>query len=99
MPRSSVRLAALLLGFALVSGCGESEPKFGRRPVTLDKVPAEIVAAARKELPGVELQDAWTNHADGKDAVDSYEIRGRNAATGKIREVRVGLDGKILEKE
>jgi hypothetical protein len=99
MPRLPVRLAVLLLGFTLISGCGESEPKFGRRPITLDKVPAEIIAAAKKELPGVEIQDAWTNHADGKDAIDSYEVRGRTTATGKIREVRVGLDGKILEKE
>jgi hypothetical protein len=29
----------------------------------------------------------------------SYEIRGKRASDGKIREVRVGTDGKILEKE
>jgi hypothetical protein len=32
-------------------------------------------------------------------ARDHYEIRGKNAADGKIREVRVSLTGQILEEE
>ena len=99
MPKFPTRLIAGLFGLVLLTGCGEHEEKFGRRPVPLDKVPTEIVAAAKKQLRGVELQDAWTNHADGKNDIHSYEIRGRNSATGKTREVRVGLDGKILEEE
>ncbi len=86
------------LALVLIAGCGEDEKRFGRRILTIDKVPADIMAAAKKELPDVKFEDAWENHEDNKEAIHSYEIRGR-ATSGKIREVRVGLDGKILEKE
>ncbi len=100
MPTFHPRLTALLLGFALSCGCGgEHEESLGRRPVALDKVPADVMAAAKKEVPGVDFQDAWSNHVKGQDAVHSYEIRGRAKADGKVREVRVGLNGAILETE
>ena len=57
-----------------------------------------MLEAARKQLPGVEIAEAWSNHLDpASKEIDSYEVKGGKAKSGKTREVRVGLDGKILE--
>ena len=69
-----------------------------KKALDLDKVPPVVGKAARKTLPGVTLSDAFEN-VDAEGKLHSYEIRGRIPKTGKIREVRVGLDGKILEEE
>lgn len=90
---------ALMLGLSALAGCGDEDRGMTRRVVDIATVPPAILEAARKQLPGVEFKDAWTNHEAGKAAIHSYEIKGRNTQTGKIREVRVGLDGKILEEE
>lgn len=88
------------VAFSLVSGCGEreeEEEQFSQRAVAVKDVPAAVMEASTKELPGVNFTDAWKNvEADG--SLHSYEIRGRNAK-GKIREARVAADGKILEIE
>ena len=52
--------------------------------------------AAAKELPGVDFTEAWKNvEADGAPLLRDP----RRNANGKIREVRVAADGKILEIE
>jgi hypothetical protein len=92
-------IACATISLALVAGCGEreAEEQFARRTITVKDVPAAVMESAAKELPGVDFTEAWKNvEADG--ALHSYEIRGRNA-NGKIREVRVADDGKILEIE
>ena len=96
MPRP-LPIVALVL--ALVAGCGQGESKMTRRTVEIAKVPAPLLDAAKKEIPGVDFTEAWSNHADGGEAIHSYEIRGKATATGKIRELRVAPDGKILEVE
>ena len=63
-----------------------------------DVVPALVRDAARKAIPGVNLNEAWKN-LDREGKLHSYEIRGKTAADGKIREVRVSLTGEILEME
>lgn len=91
--------AALLLALSAGVGCDRDElPEgFSRKPVPVAEVPEGVMGAARKELPGVQFDEAWKNlDRDGK--AHSFEIRGRTA-NGKIREARVGLDGKILETE
>jgi hypothetical protein len=85
---------------ALLSGCGEHDEPRGltKQAVAFDDVPAPLRDAAGKNVPGVKFNEAWKNlDRDGK--VHSYEIRGRNPADGKIREVRVSLTGEILESE
>jgi len=84
---------------ALAGGCGEHEEKdeFARRTITVKEVPASVMEAAGKALPDVDFTEAWKN-VEADEALHSYEIRGRNAK-GKIREVRVAPDGKILEME
>ena len=59
-------------------------------------MPEPVREAARKAVPGVKLDEAWKN-LDREGKLHSYEIRGRNPADGKIREVRVSLTGEILE--
>ena len=58
----------------------------------------------RKDLDGQgqavqeTLVRAWKNLDRETKALHSYEVRGR-AANGKVREVRVSTDGKVLEME
>jgi hypothetical protein len=89
-----------VVSLALASGCGEHDEPAGLRKkvIELDKVPANALAAAAKALPDVKLQDAWEN-VDAEGNLHSYEIRGLNPKSGKIREVRVSHEGKVLEVE
>jgi hypothetical protein len=70
-----------------------------KQAVVFEEVPELVRDAARKRLPrGVKINEAWKN-LDREGKHQSYELRGRNAADGKIREVRVSLTGQILEEE
>jgi len=81
-------------------GCGDHDelPELTKQAVKFDDVPENVRAAANKAIPGVKLNEAWKNLASGG-KLHSYEIRGKNAADGKTREVRVSLTGEILEME
>jgi hypothetical protein len=94
------RTFVVVLSLALVAGCGDSDEPAGLRKkvIELDQVPAAAAAAAAKTLPGVKLNDAWEK-VDAQGKFHSYEIRGLNPTTGKIREVRVSAEGKVLEVE
>jgi len=83
-----------------LGGCGDSDlpPGLTKKAVPIDNVPGTVRAAAKKAVPGVEFKEAWQN-LDGKGDLHSYEIRGRQASDGKIREVRVSTTGEILESE
>ena len=70
-----------------------------KKSVAFNDVPEPVREAARKALPpGVKLDEAWQN-LDREAKLHSYELRGRNASDGKIREVRVSQTGEILEME
>jgi hypothetical protein len=79
----------LLFGF----GCGETLPP--DQVVPIDQVPAPILEAAKKQLPGYKFEVAYKIKVGDKDA---YEIRGKNQQ-GKTREVEIGTDGTVLEVE
>jgi hypothetical protein len=104
--RSPVRSWRILLAVvvscaaAALGGCGEMDEPRGltKQVVAFDDVPESVRDAARKAVPGVKLGEAWKN-LDREGKLHSYEIRGRNPADGKIREVRVSLTGEILESE
>jgi len=85
-------LGALFLLAAL--GCGEGEPE-PAHSVPIDQVPPKLMEIARKELPGIPFDRAYKIEVNGKDA---YEIRGKDSR-GKIREVEVSQDGKVIEVE
>jgi hypothetical protein len=102
-PRRSRRLlGALVVSCAVagIGGCGEHDepPGLTKQKVAFDDVPAPVRDAARKAVPGVKLDEAWKN-LDRGGKLHSYEVRGRNPADGKIREVRVSLSGEVLETE
>jgi hypothetical protein len=81
-------------------GCGEHDelPDMTKQAVKFDDVPENVRTAATKAIPGVKLNEAWKNLERGG-KFHSYEIRGKNAADGKTREVRVSTTGEILEME
>jgi hypothetical protein len=81
-------------------GCDDDElpPGISKKAVSIDEVPDTLRAAARKTIPGVDFKEAWQN-LDGRGKLHSYEIRGKQASSGKIREVRVSPTGEILESE
>jgi hypothetical protein len=102
-PRRSRRLAVALVvcgAAAAFAGCGEHDepPGLTKQAVAFDDVPQSVRDAARKAVPGVKLNEAWKN-LDREGKFHSYEIRGRNPADGKIREVRVSQAGEVLETE
>jgi len=91
--------AVACCALAAALGCEEElPPGMTRKGVKLDEVPATVLDAARKAIPGVELKDAWQN-LDAQGKLHSYEVRGRNPNNGKTREVRVSTTGAILESE
>lgn len=96
----ALRCALGVLLIVASSGCRDDElpPNIVRTVITIEEVPANVLEAAKKALPGVALQDAWKNLDRSTKALHSYEVRGR-AANGKVREVRVSTEGKILEME
>ena len=92
-------MAGLLMSAATLglTGCDDHYPETRRKVIKLEELPENIASSAKKALPNITLEDTWQNLSkDGK--VESYEVRGKDAK-GKIREVRVGLDGSILELE
>lgn len=97
----AVLVASLSMGVVLTcatAGCGDELPSgYSRKVIALDDVPEPIMKTARKAIPGVNFQDAWSN-LDKEGKTHSYEIRGR-ASSGKIREVRVSPQGEVLEME
>jgi hypothetical protein len=97
--RPLIALAASCAAAVLV-GCGEHDEPAGltKQAVAFDDVPGPVRDAARKAVPDVKLGEAWKN-LDREGKLHSYEVRGRNPADGKIREVRVSLTGEILESE
>ncbi len=94
--RNAAFLSALMGGF----GCGDHDelPDMTKQAVKIDEVPENLRSVATKAIPGVNLNEAWKN-LDRQGKLHSYEIRGKNAADGKTREVRVSLTGEVLESE
>lgn len=83
-----------------LGGCDRSDlpPGITKKAISFDQVPAPVVKAAKKSISNVDFKEAWQN-LDAQGKLHSYEIRGRQASDGKIREVRVSLAGEILESE
>ncbi len=78
----------LLLG--LLAGCGGGDEK--AVAMSLDKVPPALVKIAQEQLP-----DVTFDHARKKPN-GVFEIRGKNAK-GKVREVEVSPEGKVIDIE
>jgi hypothetical protein len=89
-----------VFSFFAIQGCGDRDGPRGltKQAIAFGDVPDGLRTAAQKELPDVKLNEAWKN-LDGTGKLHSYEIRGKRAADGKIREIRIATDGQVLEKE
>jgi hypothetical protein len=94
------RAAAVIASVLGFIGCGDHDEPRGmtKAAVAFDDVPEPVRAAAKKAISGVNFNEAWKN-LDREGKLQSYEIRGKRASDGKIREVRVSLTGEILEME
>lgn len=94
MRRTVLSLAAALalcggLAVAYV-GCVNGEA--GRVVVPFDQLPPPLLKVAKDKLPDVTFHEVW------RKPNGVYEIRGKNKQ-GKIREVEVGPDGRIVDVE
>jgi hypothetical protein len=102
--RTGNAFSRILVVFFSVSlsfgGCGGSDlpPGITKKAISFDQVPTPLLKAARKSISNVDFKEAWQN-LDAQGKLHSYEIRGRQASDGKIREVRVSTAGEILESE
>jgi hypothetical protein len=80
-------IAAAVLALA-VAGCGGPK-KVEKSPLKMDEVPPEIMKIAKEKLPDVTFTDAYKD--DG-----NYELRGKDKK-GKLREIDIAPDGKVVE--
>jgi hypothetical protein len=86
-----MRRDVLMMGLLLIaSGCGG--PPQSDEIVPVERVPAPVMEAARKQLPGFTFDTVYRMKVDGKDA---YEVRGKDKR-GKVREVEVSAAGEVL---
>jgi hypothetical protein len=79
-----------VLCMSLLVGCSGGEGK--AKSVPLDQVPDQLVKKAQETLPDVKFDSARIR-PNG-----DYEVRGKNAQ-GKVREVEMTPDGKVVEIE
>jgi len=101
--RAGNALSRILVAVAVslsIGGCNDADLPLGitKKAISFDQVPAPLLKAARKSISNVDFKEAWQN-LDAQGKLHSYEIRGRQASDGKIREVRVSTAGEILESE
>jgi hypothetical protein len=88
----------------LLAGCGgerrqDDSAVFDKKAFPLKEVPEAIVKVAEKELAGLTIQDAMKKTKKSDGSFVSYEIRAKDPSTGKISEVGIAPDGKVLERE
>ncbi len=72
-------------------GCSPTAKKTSKHSVSMDSVPPEIIKVAQTTMPDVVFDNVV--RGDG-----FYEVRGKNKS-GKIIEVEVSDEGKVLEIE
>lgn len=101
--RTGTAFSRILMALAIslpIGGCDGSDlpPGITKKAISFDQVPDSLLKAAKKSISNVEFKEAWQN-LDAHGQLHSYEIRGRQASDGKIREVRVSPAGEILESE
>ncbi len=75
---------------ALLAGCGSDEED-SKGAIPMGKIPAAVVKAAQKQLPGVAFDGAIEEKVGGK---TTYELKGRDK-NGKEQKVRVSREGKV----
>ena len=84
-----------------LAGCGggQTESGYSRVTIPLSDVPENIRKIAKDDLKSAELTDAMKKSKKSDGSFVSYEIRAKDPKSGKINEVGIAPDGKILERE
>ena len=83
------------VGLCLTLGCAARETVEQPELLRLEQVPNNVMQAAREKLPDVRFDSAWKAREHGQEV---YEVRGKTP-DGKVYEVEVGLDGKVVGVE
>ncbi|MHC5540108.1 hypothetical protein ACYOEI_17960 [Singulisphaera rosea] len=80
-------------------GCGDDddddEGAPSKTPIPMDQVPAAVLKAAKTAKPELTFYAAYNDTFKGQ---PSIELKGKSK-TGKITEVEVSPDGKVLGTE
>jgi hypothetical protein len=90
--------AIVALSAAMIGCAGEDEddgPGESKKPMPLDQVPAAVMTTAKKAAPELTFYAAYKDKFNGQ---DSIELKGKTKS-GKIVEVEVSPDGKLLGTE
>lgn len=78
----------------LMLGCSGAAVEM-KKPLAMDKVPADILKVAQEKYPEIVFETAFTETEQGHPV---YELKGKTKS-GKIHEVEVTHDGKILHAQ
>lgn len=92
------RTLAVLL---LAAGCGGDERELGqkRTPIKLSEVPENILKIAEAEHKNQKLiEPAFKKFAKDGSFI-SYEVKARDQKSGKVNEVGISPEGKVLERD
>jgi hypothetical protein len=89
-------LVAAVVAIPLV-GCGDNDDDVGKvkTPIPMDQVPEVVLKAAKEVAPDLTFFAAYKDTFEGH---DSIELKGKNKL-GKIREIEVSPEGKVLGSE
>jgi hypothetical protein len=82
----------------LACGCGDGDDDDNatpKTPIPMDQVPAEVLKAAKEAAPDLTFYAAFKDRFQGQ---ESIELKGKTK-TGKIREIEVSPQGKLLGSE
>ncbi len=94
MPRWNV----LLILAVLATGCGDGDDDDGataKVPLPMEQVPEAVLKTARQAAPDLTFYAAFKDKFEGQ---DSIELKGKTK-NGKIREIEVSPQGKLLGTE
>jgi hypothetical protein len=98
MWQKSFVVAAILAG-ALCGGCGgdDDDGNVGKvkTAIPLDQVPPAVLKAAKEAAPELTFYAAYKDTFNGQ---ESIELKGKTKS-GKIKEIEVSPDGKVLGSE
>ena len=89
------RWCALATVALAMFGCGDGDGDDageGKKPMPMDQVPALVLKAAKEAAPDLTFYAAYKDKFNGQ---DSIELKGKTK-NGKIKEVEVSPDGKLL---
>jgi hypothetical protein len=93
--RRWLALSTLALSLA---GCGDNDGDDageGKKPMPMDQVPAVVMKTAKEAAPDLTFYAAYKDKFNGQ---DSIELKGKTK-NGKIKEIEVSPDGKLLGTE